>query len=478
MSKKNTTPEIIEEEKIVTATEEVAQSEKTADKMTLDEALANAYQQRAEEKKAASKEFFVSIGRAIRNYFVSLGRKIRDFFVNLWRKTKLFFHNVVIFFKMLFSPKKKQSKLALTEVETVENEQVETLKAETSTVETSETATDNVTAESEQEEAQEIEAMRSRIKDFFSNLFRKRTKDEWKTFLLGNNEQKGFVQKFISYALLILFGFVYAYPMLYMLGYSLMGESDVLNPMVNYLPTEWQWSNYTEAAQTLNFFSTLFQTAYVSVLPSLLQTVACCLTAYGLARFRFPGKNIVFGLIVLTFIIPPQLTMMPQLIIFTKVGIAGNILAFMVPAALGQGIKSAVFILIFYQFFKGIPDSVVEAAKIDGANALQIFWNIGVRSAVPAILLSFLLSVVWYYNETVLTQIYLDPSVVKTLPLELAKFQSTYADKFGSTTTGKSVNEAIYMAGTLLNVLPLIIMYFFTQRYFVDGIDKAGITGE
>lgn len=480
MSKKNISPVETDEQNNIAVTEQVVTDETVTEQV---EATENASY---DDEKLTVKDIFVKVGRAIRNYFVRLGIKIRDFFVNLWRKTVRFFHNVGIFFKMLFTFKKKQPAEVAADVDgeqtsvTEENHVVKDANVTIDGEMVSEaTIVDETEKETEQAEQQdEVEAMRSRIKDFFRNLFRKRTKDEWKTLLLGNNEQKGLVQQIISYALLILFGFVYAYPMLYMLGYSLMGESDVLNPMVNYLPTEWQWSNYKEAAQTLNFFNTLIQTAYVSVLPSILQTAACGLTAYGLARFQFPGKKIVFGLIVLTFIIPPQLTMMPQLIIFTNVGIAGNILAFMVPAALGQGIKSAVFILIFYQFFRGIPDSVVEAAKIDGANAFQIFWKIGVRSAVPAILLSFLLSVVWYYNETVLSQIYLGGNI-KMLPLELEKFQSTYEQLFGSTTsTGKSVNEAIYMAGTLLNVLPLIIMYFFTQRYFVDGIDKAGITGE
>ena len=431
---------VAEEKETVTIEEPLTVAEDPAVKT--DEPVAEVAETTEEDDKMTAKKFFAKIGSAIKNYFVSLGKKIANFFVNAWRKTKKFFKDVGIFFKMLFTSKKKGEKIDDGETEPVKVDG-------------------------------EVEAMRSRVKHFF----RKRTKDEWKTFLLGNNEEKGFVQKFVSYALLILFGFVYAYPMLYMLGYSLMGESDVLNPMVNYLPTEWRWSNYREAAQTLNFFNTLLQTAYISVLPSIFQTVACGVTAYGLARFNFPGKKIIFGLIVLTFIIPPQLTMMPQLIIFTNLGFAGNVLSFMVPAALGQGIKSAVFILIFYQFFKGIPDSVVEAAKIDGANSFEIFLKIGIPAAMPAILLSFLLSVVWYYNETVLSAVYLGNSV-KTLPLELEKFQSTYQQLFPSSTTGKSVNEAIYMAGTLLNILPLIVLYFFTQRHFVDGIDKAGITGE
>ncbi len=319
-----------------------------------------------------------------------------------------------------------------------------------------------------------FKALPSRLKNWAKSL----TKDNVKAFWLGTGEKKGFLQCLISYAVLILFGFVYIYPMLYMLGYSFMSPSDVANPMVNYLPTSLFFNNYKEAAQVLDFWSSLWQTVYVAALPSLFQTAACCLAAYGLARFKLRGKKVLFGLILITFIIPTQLTMLPQLLIYANLKLTDSILSYIIPAMFGQGIKSAVFILIFYQFFKGIPDSVVEAAKIDGAGAFQVFAKIGLPAAVPAILLSFLLSVVWYYNETVLASIYFGGTVT-TLPLELAKFQATYEALFGTaTTTGKSVNEAIYMAGTLLSILPLLVFYFFTQKHFTEGIDKAGITGE
>lgn len=315
----------------------------------------------------------------------------------------------------------------------------------------------------------------SRFKAWCKSL----TKENVKAFFLGTGEKKGFVQCFVSYTLLILFGFVYVYPMLYMLGYSLMSPSDVTNPMVNYLPTQLYFQNYAEASQVLKFWNTLLQTVYISVLPAFFQTVSCCLAAYGLARFNFPGKKVVFALIILTFIVPTQLTMIPQVLIFSNLKIIDTVFTFILPAAFGQGIKSAVFVLIFYQFFKGIPDSVVEAAKIDGANSFQIFVKLGLSAAKPAILLALLLSVVWYYNETVLTSIYIGGTVT-TLPVELEKFEATYKALFGDTSsaTGKSANEAIYMAGTLLSILPLIIFYFFTQKHFTEGIDKAGITGE
>ncbi|MEG1705992.1 MAG: carbohydrate ABC transporter permease [Clostridia bacterium] len=303
-------------------------------------------------------------------------------------------------------------------------------------------------------------------------------KTKMKYIFMGNNEKKGLIEKIVCYALLILFGFVYLYPMLYMLAYSFMSPSDVVNPLVNYFPTSWYFTNYVEAAQALSYGKTLLQTLVEAVAPAIFQTASTMLVAYGLARFEFKGKKIIFGCIILTFIVPQQITMIPQIMLFKDLGLLDSLLSFIVPAAFGQGIKSAVFILIFYQFFSAIPKSVEEAAKIDGATSLQIFWKVGIPTALPAIILSFLLSVVWYYNETVLSAIYFG-SEWTTLPLELAKLQASYEAIFGTaSTTGKSINDAIYMAGTLLSIIPLLFLFFFTQRFFVDGIDKAGITGE
>lgn len=299
-----------------------------------------------------------------------------------------------------------------------------------------------------------------------------------KYVLLGTNEKGGLIFKIISYALLILFGFVYLYPMLYMLAYSLMSPSDVVNPMVSYWPTTFYFLNYGEALQTLNYWESLFQSLLIAVLPSAFQTVSTMLVAYGLARFEFKGRKIIFACIIISFVVPQQITMIPQIMLYQKLGLINGIFSLIVPSAFGQGIKSAVFILVFYQFFKSIPRSVEEAGKIDGASAWQIFIKIGIPTAMPAILLSFLLSVVWYYNETILSSIYLGSNWT-TLSLELQKFQASYEAIFGTVAqTGKSINEAIYMAGTMLSIIPLLIIFFFTQRYFVDGIDKAGITGE
>src|SRR5574344_409328 len=201
-------------------------------------------------------------------------------------------------------------------------------------------------------------------------IFRKENRNPQcvRAYLFGIHDSKGLIPTLLIYILLILFGFVYIYPILYMLAYSMMSESDLVNPMVNYLPTTWYFENFTEAIEALDYWKNLGNTLLISIVPAICQTICAALAGYGLARYEFKGKKIIIGLVIFTFIVPSCLTMFPQLALFVKLGLVNNVLSYIIPALLGQGIKSAVFILIFYQYFKAIPSSLIEAAKIDGAN--------------------------------------------------------------------------------------------------------------
>ena len=305
-----------------------------------------------------------------------------------------------------------------------------------------------------------------------------RNKETVRYFLFGSGERQGLLSKILIYGLLILFGFVFLYPFIYIFSYSFMSSGDLVNPTVTFIPKEGRLENYAEAIKVLKYGKRLGQTLLVSVLPSICTAISCSLAAYGLARYEFRFKKLIFGVIIFTFIIPSCLTMIPTLILFKQMHLTGTIMAYILPALFGQGIKSAVFILIFYIYFKSIPQSVIEASQIDGANTIRIFIKIAIPSAKTAFLLTFLFSIVWYYNETVLASVFFG-SAISTLPLGLQGFKASFDSMYSSSTsTGRTVNEAIYMAGTVLNILPLVILYFFTQRHFTKGIDMAGITGE
>jgi multiple sugar transport system permease protein len=300
-----------------------------------------------------------------------------------------------------------------------------------------------------------------------------------KRIFLGMQGTDGLLFKILIYGLLIGIGFVYLYPLIYMGDYSFKSLDDLLNPLVNWIPTHLYLGNYTKANDVLSFMPTLMETLYVTVLPSIAQTAVSAVVGYGLARFEFRGKKVLFVLVLATFIIPPQVTLIPRYIFFNDLHLLGSIKAFLFPALLGQGLNSAIFILIFYQFFRMIPKALEEAAQIDGAGHLRIFITIAIPMAVPAIIISFLFSFVWYWNETYLAAIYFGDQLT-TLPLQLEKFVATYQKMFPAQMgLGKNqLNEGIKMAGTLLSILPLLVVYFITQRWFVEGVDRSGITGE
>ncbi|MEH6993547.1 carbohydrate ABC transporter permease [Neobacillus drentensis] len=300
-----------------------------------------------------------------------------------------------------------------------------------------------------------------------------------KRFFLGMQGTDGLLFKVLVYGLLVGIGFVYLFPVIYMGVYSFKSLDDLLNPMVNWIPTQFYLDNYTKANNVLNFFSTLMETLYVTVLPAIAQTAVAAVIGYGLARFEFWGKKVIFVLVLATFIIPPQVTMIPRYLFFNELNILGSLKAFMLPAAFGQGLNSAIFILIFYQFFRMVPKALEEAAQIDGAGHFRIFFTIALPMAVPAIIISFLFSFVWYWNETYLAAIYFGDALT-TLPLQLQKFVATYEKMFPAEMglDGNQLNEGIKMAGTILSILPLLVVYFITQRWFVEGVDRSGITGE
>ena len=297
--------------------------------------------------------------------------------------------------------------------------------------------------------------------------------------LFGSRAHRGIVFTAALYALLIAIGFVYLQPLLFMFINSLKSPTDLLNPMVQWVPTELFLGNYERSFRVLNYSQTLMASIFISVVPSLLQTFVASLVGYGLARYRFWGKPIVFALLLVTFIIPPQNTVISQMLRYRDLGLLGSPLALILPALLGQGFRSAIFILIFYQSFTTLPRVLEESARLDAAPDLHIFFTIPVPSALPAYIVSFIFSTVWYWNETFLTAIFLEGGIT-TLPMQLSRFSQAYENLYPPDVVSvfERINEAVKMSGTFLNILPLLVLYFVLQRWFVESIEMTGITGE
>lgn len=300
-----------------------------------------------------------------------------------------------------------------------------------------------------------------------------------KSFLFGNREDYGLIVKIMLYLLLIAIGFVYLYPLLFMFVTSMKSPQDLLNSMIQWVPSEFYVGNYTKAFRVLNYPINFLISTFVAVVPSLLQAAVASLVGWGLARYRFPGRNLIFILLMATFIIPAQTTVIPQMLAYKNLGLLGNVFSLIIPALFGQGYRSAIFVLIFYQSFSTFPKALEEAARLDGASEKEIFLKIAVPSALPAFIVSIIFSIVWYWNETYLTSIFLSGGV-STLPMQLSKFVQAYENLYppGMVNIFDRLNEAVKLSGTFLNILPLLIMYFVLQKWFVESVERTGLTGE
>lgn len=308
-------------------------------------------------------------------------------------------------------------------------------------------------------------------------------RDKVKKFFLGSKDKQGLGKMTIIYGLLICIGFVYLYPLLYMISRSFMPLEDLLDTSVSWIPSTLYVQNYIDAGKSMDFLKTFGQSVIIAGIPTILNVVVCSIIGYGFARYEFRGKKIMLGILIFSFILPAQVTMMPNYVWYSDLKILNSLNAFILPAALGQGLKSQIFILIFYNFFKQVPQALIEAAKIDGAGHFKSFVKIALPSAAPAILVVFLFSIVWYWNESYLTQLYVCGAVSKsdwsTLVVSLKNFADSYTTQASVSGSGMvSLNESIKMAGTMLSILPLLIMYFVLQRQFVESLDRTGITGE
>ena len=283
----------------------------------------------------------------------------------------------------------------------------------------------------------------------------------------------------VFYFLLISIGFVYLYPLLYMIITSLMTTEDLINPTIMWVPTRLDLSNFEMVWSVLEYPKSLVISIVFSVICAGLQTISCALMGYALARYPVPLKRLWMVLLIVVFIIPSDVLTIPRYVLFNSYNLIGSPLAMILPAALGQGLKSSIFVLIFMQSFASCPKSFDEAAQLDGAGRLRVFAKIALPMAVPVIVLCVIFSLVWYWNETAQTSM-LVGSDFGTLPLQLQSFDNLFKNEFPTSFGDEAnrLNERYQFSATLLVIAPLVIFYLFMQKQFVKGIESAGITGE
>lgn len=256
----------------------------------------------------------------------------------------------------------------------------------------------------------------------------------------------------IYYFVLCSLSFVFIYPLLYMLSKSLMQTWDVADATVRWIPTKFSLYNYGVAFAEMKYWQGFLNSVVTSFGSAALQIVSCSLIGYGFARYRFPGYGLWLGLLVFTFLVPPQTIVVPLYMFFSDLGWINTHLPFVVPSAFGHGLQGALFVLIFIQFYRRLPGVLEEAARIDGAGHLRTYWQIMFPLGRPAMLVVFLFSSVWHWNDN------FQPSTYLQLPpfYNLAQRMSGFYGKasMSSQQMSQSVSaEAIGMAPTLVNRL-------------------------
>jgi|GEM_PF-46074 len=219
---------------------------------------------------------------------------------------------------------------------------------------------------------------------------------------------------------------------------------------------------------------------YVAGTTTFMMIISSAVIGYGLSRFQFFGKKLIFVLLLVIYILPKTLLFIPRAEIYNIIGVKGTIFALWIPALFGQGMQATFFILVFYQFFRMMPKQIEEAAYIDGATSFDIFIRIALPMAVPAFIIAITYGLAVNWNEVFLANFYLEGNI-KTIPMLLGSLQDEWS-RYADYTSGDLVNvdftESKAFAGTLLSIIPLVISYGIIQKYFIESIDNSGITGE
>ena len=209
-----------------------------------------------------------------------------------------------------------------------------------------------------------------------SRRFRGISKTKMQKLLVGNGEREGLLMRIVTYVLLIAISFVFLYPIFKMLSRSLMGPYDSANPLVDWVPTALYTSNYVKAYQVLGGFKTILTSIGVMLLIAVVETMSSAVIAYGFAKFEFRGRMILFVLMLSTFLIPSQVTFLPNYVMFNKYEMLQSIFPILLPSIFGQGIRQALFILIFYQFYRMSSACRIPFRKIEGSGVGTIEWSI------------------------------------------------------------------------------------------------------
>lgn len=293
---------------------------------------------------------------------------------------------------------------------------------------------------------------------------------------------KNFIVKLIFYLVVCDLAFVFLYPFIIMLVDSLKTEKDIVNITIKWLPPAPEWSNYRVAWIRLKYPKYLLNSTIVCAFATIGHVFSCSFAGYAFSRYKFKIKGLLFGFVVLSMLVPAQVLIFPLYMQFSNWEWINTYLPLIVPCFMGFGLSGGFFIFLFRQFFMGLPYELEEAARIDGCGAFRTFFKIIMPISKSSVLVCCVLSIVWHWND------YFEPGVYVTnidkmlLPSRLpVLYDLLNAEQFDTIQVNQLdniiFNEAMLMAATFLVILPILIVYAFLQKKFMEGVERSGLTG-
>jgi multiple sugar transport system permease protein len=276
----------------------------------------------------------------------------------------------------------------------------------------------------------------------------------------------------LRWMILLELAYVFMFPMLFMVSTSFKPLIELSNPTVRWIPRNPTADGYVLALEHLNYFRSLPVSIVTSAIAAIGQTLVGAMVGYGFARLPFRGRQFLFGLLLFTIIVPPQMVMIPQFMLYSKLKWMNTYLPLLVPTYLGYGVRGGILLVVYRQFFKGLPYELEDSAAVDGAGPLRIFWQIMLPLAKPAILAVFLFSFVWTWNDSLGPIMALRDQDLYTLPQWMFNMTSLLTS---SSFTYFYLGENLFMAAVTLTIAPLLLLFLVTQRYFTRSIDRTGL---
>jgi ABC-type sugar transport system, permease component len=269
------------------------------------------------------------------------------------------------------------------------------------------------------------------------------------------------IEQIVVHLILIIWLLISVIPFLWMLSTSFKGPGEIFLFPPKWIPKNPTLKNYKDLFQQMNFGRPFLNSIIVSLSTTFLSVVLATMAGYGFAKFNFKNKNVLFLIILGTVMVPGQITMIPVFLLLTKLNLLNTYWGLILPA-----LANAFNIFFMRQFISGIPDELIEAAKMDGANEGWIFFKVILPLSKPAMAAITIFTFTGSWNNFLWPLIIATDESMYTLPVAISVLGGQYTE-----------NIAMQMAGSVIVILPLIVVFLFTQKYFIKGITFTGLKG-